>query len=51
MLEVMNYDDASRKAALQEIHDNVKTDKSVNGLGNKIWLEDWYKKHPSDRLI
>ena len=51
ILEVMNYDKTSRKTALQEIHYHAMTDKSVNGLGNKIWLEDWYNEHPMDRSL
>ena len=51
ILEVMNYDQISRKTALQEIRYHAMTDKSVNGLGNEMWLEDWYKKHPIDRSL
>ena len=51
ILEVMSYDQISRKTALEEIRYHAMTDKSVNGLGNKTWLEDWYKKHPMDRSL
>ena len=48
ILEVMNYNQISRKTALQEICYHAMTEKTVNGLGNKMWLEDWYRKHPMD---
>ena len=51
ILEVMNYDQISRKTALQEIRYHAMTDKSANGLGNEMWLEDWFKKHPMDRSL
>ena len=51
ILEVMNYDQISRKTALQEIRYHAMTDKSANGLGNEMWLEDWYKKHPMDMSL
>ena len=51
ILEVMNYDQISRKTALQEIRYHAMTDKGVNGLGNKMWLKGWLKEHPSDREL
>ena len=39
------------KTALQEIRYHAMTDKSVNGLGNKMWLKGWLKEHPSDREL
>jgi len=51
VLEVMNCDKSSRKAALREIRYAAKTDKTANGFGEKIWLKDWYKTHPKDRWI
>ena len=51
VLEVMNCDKSSRKAALREIRYAAKTDKTANGFGEKMWLKDWYKTHPKDRWI
>lgn len=51
VLEVMNCDKAYRKAALREIRYKARTDKTVNGFGEKMWLRDWYKAHPKDRWI
>ncbi|MBQ2774542.1 MAG: DUF2019 domain-containing protein [Clostridia bacterium] len=50
MLEVMNYEDCYRKKALQEIKQRAK-DKTADGYGNKLWLKEWYKDHPKDRLL
>lgn len=51
VLEVMNCDQCYRKVALQEIVHRANTDPTVEGLGNKMWLEDWYKTHPTDKLL
>ena len=51
ILEVMNSDKSYRKAALCEIRYKARTDKTVDGFGEKIWLKDWYKTHPKDRWI
>jgi len=51
VLEVMNCDKSYRKAALREIRYKAKMDKTANGFGEKIWLQDWYKAHPKDRWI
>lgn len=51
VLEVMNCDKFYRKAALQEIRYKARMDKTANGFGEKIWLQNWYKAHPKDRWI
>lgn len=51
ILEVMNCDRTYRKKALQVIRLYAKTEKNVEGLGNKMWLKEWYKTHPSDRFL
>ncbi len=51
ILEVMNYDDECRRTALKEIKYIVKHDRSIEGLGNKMWLKEWYKKHPEDKRL
>lgn len=49
ILEVMNYDDVCRTSALKEIIYVSKHDKSINGLGNKMWLQQWFDKHHTDK--
>ena len=51
VLEVMDCDKSYRKAALREIRNKARMDNTVHGLGEKIWLQDWYKAHPKDRWI
>ena len=51
MLEVMNYPNKYRKMALREIKDVINKDILVESLGNKMWLQDWYKQHPLDRFL
>jgi len=51
ILEVMEYENVYRKNALKEVRRVAKKDKSVEGLGNEMWLQEWYKKHPKDRLL
>lgn len=51
ILEVMNYDDRCRAKALKEIAYISTHDKSINGLGNKMWLKQWFEKHPTDRKL
>ena len=51
VLEVMNCDKSYRKAALREVRYKARTDKTANGFGERIWLKDWYKKHPTDRPL
>lgn len=51
VLEVINCSRYYRKAALKVIRYNARTDKSANGLGEKVWLKEWYKSHPKDRWI
>ena len=48
---VMNCDKQHRKAALREIRYKARKDKTANGFGEAVWLEDWYKTHPKDRWI
>lgn len=49
ILEVMNYDAPVRADALREIERIAAEDDTVNGLGNKMWLQQWYQEHPDDR--
>ncbi len=51
ILEVMNYDDRCRADALKEIAYISTHDKSVHGLGNKMWLKQWFEKHPIDKNL
>ena len=51
ILEHMNYDQYFRKNALKEIRRMARTDKTVYGFGERIWLKKWYKTHPKDRWI
>lgn len=51
VLEVMNCDKPYRKSALREIRHSARMDKTANGFGEKVWLEEWYKTHPQDRWI
>lgn len=51
MLEVMNYPPAERKKALNEIRAVIKMDILVESLGNKMWLQQWYKQHPEDAKL
>ena len=48
ILEVMNYDTPIRADALREIERIAAEDDTVNGLGNKMWLQQWYQEHPED---
>ena len=51
MLEVMNYPAADRKKAFLEILSVIQKDIPIHGLGNKMWLDQWYEKHPEDKLL
>lgn len=51
ILEHMNYARSFRKTALKEIRRRARTDKTEYGLGEKMWLKDWYQSHPKDRWI
>ena len=51
ILEVMNYDNVCRANALKEIVYVCKHDKSINGLGNKMWLQQWFEKYPTDKEL
>ena len=51
MLEVMNYSQEYRKSALDEIRDVVRRDILVDSLGNSMWLQQWYEKHPEDQYL
>ena len=48
ILEVMNYDDETRAAALKEIALAKRLSEPSYALGNKIWLEKWLQKYPDD---
>ena len=51
ILEVMNYDDRCRAEALKKIVYISTHDKSINGLGNKMWLKQWFEIHPTDKSL
>lgn len=51
VLEVMDCHKSCRKAALKEIRHKARTDRTVNGLGEKMWLKEWYESHPKDRWV
>ncbi len=51
VLEVMSCERLHRKLALKEIRYKARRDKTAYGLGEKIWLKEWYKSHPKDRWI
>ena len=51
ILEVMNYDDRCRAEALKKIVYISTHDKSINGLGNKMWLKKWFEIHPTDKNL
>ncbi|MBE6815078.1 MAG: hypothetical protein IJC90_00755 [Clostridia bacterium] len=48
ILEVMNYDNETRAAALKEIALAKRLSEPSYALGNKIWLEKWLQKYPDD---
>ena len=50
MLEVMRYTDKPRANALREISVTARDD-SVDGLGNKMWLDKWLAEHPEDKCL
>ena len=51
MLEVMNYPAADRKKAFLEILSVIQKDIPIHSLGNKMWLDQWYEKHPEDKFL
>ena len=51
MLECMHYDLPYRRKALKEIRRKARQDKTAQGLGEKVWLKNWYRQHPKDRWI
>ena len=51
ILELMDYEQPIRKKALKIIRRRARTDKTAYGLGEKFWLQDWYKQHPRDRWM
>ena len=50
ILEVMQFEDDIRKEALNIIYKASKKN-SVDGYGNKIWLENWLQEHPTDKKL
>lgn len=46
MLEVMCYDLEHQLAALAVIRDIADTDDTIQGIGNRMWLEQWERDHP-----
>ena len=46
ILELMNYDTQIQRRALSVIEEVACGDELVASLGNRMWLVDWYKKHP-----
>ncbi len=51
ILEIMDFGQSSQKSALNVIRHKARNDKTVNGLGEKMWLKNWYELHPKDRWI
>ena len=52
MLERMSYDKKYRLKALREIEYVARHDiDSIERLGNSMWLEKWYEKHPEDSIF
>lgn len=51
VLEYINGERSFRKKALREIRHMARTDKTVYGFGERIWLKAWYKNHPMDRWL
>lgn len=51
VLEVMDYDMECRKTALKKIESVGTYGDGVEALGNKMWLDEWLKKHPEDREL
>lgn len=51
MLECMNYESVFKKRALKVIRRRVRTNKTVSGYGEILWLKEWYKTHPKDRWL
>lgn len=51
ILERMNCDGVFRKKALAVIRRKARTDKTTHGFCEKVWLRDWYRRHPKDRWI
>jgi len=46
MLEVMTFQSEQKISALQEIAVRSSADH-----GEKLWLDQWYNKHPNDKLL
>ena len=46
MLEVMTFQSEHKISALQEIAARSSAD-----YGEKLWLNQWYNKHPNDKLL
>ena len=51
ILEVMNYDNMCRGKALKIISCVADKNDGINGLRNKMWLEQWLQEHPLDRKL
>ena len=51
ILEVMDYHGETRKYALKENSLVASCDESINGLGNRMWLEQWLTAHPEDQSL
>lgn len=51
MLEVMEYPSEARRRALKEIRREIRQDSSIQSMGNKMWLKEWYANHPKDRFL
>ncbi|MBO6302895.1 MAG: DUF2019 domain-containing protein [Ruminiclostridium sp.] len=46
MLEIMTYQSEQKRNALQEI-----VACSSDNYGEKLWLKEWYDKHPNDKFL
>lgn len=51
VLEVMSCSSDCRRNALQEIIIAADEDSSIDGLGNRMWLENWLFEHPADKNL
>ena len=51
MIERMTFEKALRQKALKVIEDEVaNSPDSLNSLGNKMWLKEYYSANPGDRF-
>ena len=51
ILEYMNDEPYCRKCALREIRHRARRDHTACGFAEKLWLKEWYSRHPKDRWL